>query len=208
MLRKKKLSPRKKAKQGRSKNTVQSIIEATTRIIEQSGVENLSTNQVAKVAGISIGSLYQYFPSKDAILISLVERELNAHVEKIQAHIEQMQGEDLDTFIDEILKTILLMLERKKKVRYFLFKFMPRGLMSSINDVEDQIQSIIYKKLKSYPELKHKADLNLTSYIIVHSVIGVVLSHLGPGREFDREVIFKELSLLIRGYLFYDQRGE
>jgi len=59
---------KKKPKQDRSKNTVEVLVQAATRIIETEGLEGLSTNRVAEVAGVSIGSLYQYFPNKQALI--------------------------------------------------------------------------------------------------------------------------------------------
>jgi AcrR family transcriptional regulator len=61
-------SLKKLPKQDRSRETVEVIIEATIRIIEADGVAALSTNRVAQVAGVSVGSLYQYFPNKEALI--------------------------------------------------------------------------------------------------------------------------------------------
>ena len=61
-------SLKKIPKQHRSWETVEAIIEATTRIIESHGLVGLSTNRVADVAGVSVGSLYQYFPNKEALI--------------------------------------------------------------------------------------------------------------------------------------------
>lgn len=68
-------------KQNRSRETVETIIEATTRIIESGGLAGLSTNRVAEVAGVSVGSLYQYFPNKEA-LIEEVRARFSARFEK------------------------------------------------------------------------------------------------------------------------------
>lgn len=70
-------TPRKEPAQARSKALVDAIIEATARVLIERGLEGLNTNEVATVAGVSIGSLYQYFPSKEALLASLIERELS-----------------------------------------------------------------------------------------------------------------------------------
>ncbi|WP_217164376.1 TetR/AcrR family transcriptional regulator [Terriglobus roseus] len=51
------------------------IVEAAARILEKSGFEGFNTNAVSKKAGVSIGSLYQYFPSKNALLSAIIERE-------------------------------------------------------------------------------------------------------------------------------------
>ena len=198
---KKKLSLRKKATQGRAQVTVNSILQATTHIIEKSGLDQLSTNHIAKKAGVSIGSLYQYFPSKESILIQLVEKELNGHVENLKQHIDQIDDSNLPDFVDEILETILVMFEKKKKIRYLLYKFLPRGLTPMIHDIEDELQKIVYKKLKTFPELEDKENLKLVSYIIVHSVIGVVHSNLAKGRNNNHKLISIELKIMINSYL-------
>ena len=67
--------PRKVPVQTRSRATVEAILEATARILEAEGLEAVTTNRVAERAGVSIGSLYQYFPDRDAVLAALIRRE-------------------------------------------------------------------------------------------------------------------------------------
>jgi len=69
------LKPRKTARQTRATQTVEAIVEAAARILETRGLEGYTTNAVAERAGVSIGSLYQYFPNKDAITLALIARE-------------------------------------------------------------------------------------------------------------------------------------
>lgn len=69
------LSPRKAPRQRRSVATVDAIVEAAARILERDGFDGYTTNAVAALAGVSIGSLYQYFPNRDALTAALVERE-------------------------------------------------------------------------------------------------------------------------------------
>ncbi len=75
MLRQPPLRLRKQATQARSARTVENILEAAARILEGLGFEGYTTNAIAAKAGVSIGSLYQYFPNKDAITIALIKRE-------------------------------------------------------------------------------------------------------------------------------------
>lgn len=67
--------PRKSPAQGRSAATVEAILEAAARILEERGLEGYTTNAVADRAGVSIGSLYQYFPGKEALTATLIRRE-------------------------------------------------------------------------------------------------------------------------------------
>jgi AcrR family transcriptional regulator len=67
--------PRKTPQQSRAEDTVASIIEAAAQVLEADGFEGFNTNAVARRAGVSIGSLYQYFPGKEALTVALIHRE-------------------------------------------------------------------------------------------------------------------------------------
>jgi AcrR family transcriptional regulator len=70
--------PRKVPQQSRAEYTVAVLLEAVACLLETDGAERLTTNRVAQRAGVSIGSLYQYFPGKDALIVALCQRERNA----------------------------------------------------------------------------------------------------------------------------------
>jgi AcrR family transcriptional regulator len=85
MYRQVRTTPRKQPRQARSKATVDTILEATARVLIKHGYDGLTTNAVAVAAGVSIGSLYQYFPNKEALVAGLIARhgdEMHASVEK------------------------------------------------------------------------------------------------------------------------------
>src|SRR4051794_26717233 len=67
--------PRKRPRQARAQATVEAILEATVQILDREGLEAATTTRIAEVAGVSIGSLYQYFSHRDAILNALQDRE-------------------------------------------------------------------------------------------------------------------------------------
>jgi AcrR family transcriptional regulator len=75
--RRRRLEPRKKPVQQRSRATVDAILDAAARVFAASGYARTTTNHVARRAGVSIGSLYEYFPSKDALLVALTERHVD-----------------------------------------------------------------------------------------------------------------------------------
>jgi AcrR family transcriptional regulator len=69
------LRPRKAPRQARSAEMVETIVEAAARILETRGLAGFNTNAVAERAGVSVGSLYQYFPNKEALIAALSNRE-------------------------------------------------------------------------------------------------------------------------------------
>src|SRR3546814_10706684 len=74
MARKLSTNPRKHASQARSRATVDALVEATARILVSEGYDLANTNRIAEKAGVSIGSLYQYFPGKDALVAAVIDR--------------------------------------------------------------------------------------------------------------------------------------
>jgi AcrR family transcriptional regulator len=69
------LKPRRAPSQPRSERMVATLLEAAAQVLETKGLEGFNTNAVAERAGVSVGSLYQYFPGKDALTIALMQRE-------------------------------------------------------------------------------------------------------------------------------------
>ena len=67
---------RKNAKQARAKQSVSAILEATTQLLKRSEIDQISTNHIAVRAGVSIGTLYQYFPNKTAIFVAIAEQDI------------------------------------------------------------------------------------------------------------------------------------
>ncbi|GKS86221.1 TetR/AcrR family transcriptional regulator [Acidovorax sp. SUPP1855] len=80
---------RRQPTQARARQTIEAIFGATAQIVEKEGEEGITTNKVAQVAGFSIGTLYQYFPSKEAIVLAMVERERN----RVQQQLRELLDE-------------------------------------------------------------------------------------------------------------------
>lgn len=87
--------PRKTPLQARSRATFDAVLMAAAHIIETEGLQGFNTNAVADRAGVSIGSLYQYFPSKDAILAALIERRALVFAEQLGALANSSMGATL-----------------------------------------------------------------------------------------------------------------
>jgi AcrR family transcriptional regulator len=90
-----KITPRKKPSQQRSAGTVKTILEAAARILAKESLAGFNTNRVAEVAGISVGSVYQYFPNKDAMIAALIEREHEQVISNIELMVQKLRGRSL-----------------------------------------------------------------------------------------------------------------
>ena len=92
-----KLSPRKQPRQARSQNTVSAILQAATRVLSKESLAGFNTNRVAEVAGISVGSLYQYFPNKDALVTALIVAEHQSLTHRFEELAKSLLGADAQT---------------------------------------------------------------------------------------------------------------
>lgn len=98
------IEPRNKPRQTRSAATFDLALEAAARILETGGLAGFNTNAIAEKAGISIGSLYQYFPSKDAILAELIRQKRTAMLARMQAVAQNRQAIGLTAAIDALIE--------------------------------------------------------------------------------------------------------
>jgi AcrR family transcriptional regulator len=104
-------SPRRRRKptQRRAQQTVETILDAVVRILKREGSRGITTNHVAEVAGVSIGSLYQYFPDKSAIFVALHGRHIDQIDRAIQdtliAHATSSLEDWLRAMIDTMINT-------------------------------------------------------------------------------------------------------
>jgi AcrR family transcriptional regulator len=90
------LQPRKSPRQARSAVTVEAIFEATIQVLLAEGVSRLTTTRVAERAGVSVGTMYQYFPHKQALLFSVVERQLEMIITAMLSAAKRLVGSDVD----------------------------------------------------------------------------------------------------------------
>jgi AcrR family transcriptional regulator len=90
------VNPRKRPVQSRSKETCEAILAAAARILEERGLEAANTNAIAELAGVGVGSLYQYFPGKEAIFAELIRREERGVVEGLEGLVAGTAGRPLE----------------------------------------------------------------------------------------------------------------
>jgi len=98
------VSPRKQPRQRRAEATVEAILEAAAQLVARRGLAGFNTNAVAERAGVSIGSLYQYFPNKDAIMAALIARQ---HDRQVQGLLEVLAVPPQGTLEDRVRALVL-----------------------------------------------------------------------------------------------------
>jgi AcrR family transcriptional regulator len=94
---------RRQPKQRRSRQTVEAVLDAVIRILKRDGIEAVTTNRIAEVAGVSIGSVYQYFPDKRAIFVALHRR----HIEKIDRLVNAALIDHAQSSLDGLVRAMI-----------------------------------------------------------------------------------------------------
>lgn len=117
---------RREPRQGRSRSTVDAVLGAVSLLIRREGVDALTTNRIAEAAGVSIGSLYQYFPDKQAIFSALHER----HVEDVHQVIERAMGErgpSLEAFTRALVEGLADLHAVEPELHELVSEYVPEG---------------------------------------------------------------------------------
>lgn len=99
--------PRKQPSQARSRATVDAILEAAARILTAANSPPFSTNTVAAKAGVSIGTLYQYFPSKEAILAELGRRHAGEMKQVVMTALSLARDDSLESIVNSLIKAFI-----------------------------------------------------------------------------------------------------
>lgn len=99
------LTPRKKPRQARATVTLDAIFEATIQVLVVDGPQRLTTTRVAERAGVSVGTMYQYFPHKQALFYALNERYLDILAEKVESACRAQHGASIGQMVESLVTT-------------------------------------------------------------------------------------------------------
>jgi AcrR family transcriptional regulator len=197
------LGPRKAPKQDRSRQTYQVILNGASAIIRRDGIKKLSTNRVAEESGVSIGSLYQYFPSKAAIVAALIEQVLDEEFEKLKTLVEGLAPEK------GAKKAACTFFTQYYSLNDYDFTYR-RVLIEAVPTVEKSARTMQFHHETAEMILQffraHFApgnhDLKLQLFIVKYFLKGVVLSSVDPEMlELDRTQLVAELAEMFMNFL-------
>jgi AcrR family transcriptional regulator len=199
---KKPIKPRKLPAQERSKVTYDAILKATAQVLAAEGVDRVNTNRVAEVAGVSIGSLYQYFPNKEAMMQALIDSYSNRLVEHLSGYLQQLSQEPAAGAIRSYVKAMLsLPREDPELHRAFVLVVFKLG-HASIRQLEEQLLFIVRAYLETQKHRLIPKNLDLAAFILVTTVESVTNIALLKHPEYISTDEFEiELSSIITRYL-------
>jgi AcrR family transcriptional regulator len=200
-------SPRKSPRQQRSKVTVDAMLTAGARILAQEGLEAATTARIAEVAGVSIGTLYQYFPSKEAIVAALIDRYFADVEEQFTATLAGLSSAPTDLAVKELVRMLVRMV-RTNAPLYGVLEVQSKALgkYSDERRTRDVIGAQVVAFLKSRRKGLRPKSLDAAIFLSVHVVDALVEATLIERPEFLATQEFEdELCDLVGRYLLADQ---
>jgi AcrR family transcriptional regulator len=186
---------RRNPKQARAQATVDAILAATFELLESEGEARLTTNRIAERAGVSIGTLYQYFKNRDAILTAMGERQAEALRQKVTEIVLAAPEQD---GIRTIIQALMGGIEGSPETRIVLMDalFRTHGESFMLQHHSAFVDSI-----------RERSDLDFvlgreTAFVLTHAVVCLLrAAAYEPELELDLKALEDELVLLIESYL-------
>jgi AcrR family transcriptional regulator len=198
--------PRKHASQARSRATVDALIEATARILVREGFDKASTNRIAAAAGVSIGSLYQYFPTKEALVAAVIERHQHSLMRVVREAAAGVAGIPIKEGIRRLVAVAVEAHRLDPKLHRVLAEQIPRtGKLEGVASFSPENYAAFRTYLEGHRDELRGVDLGLAAFVCVTTIEALthtaVLHHpemLLPPRM---EAFIDEATRLVVGYL-------
>ena len=201
--------PRKAPRQARSQLMVEVILEATARVLGERGYTGTNTNLVAERAGVSVGSVYQYFPNKDSLVTALHER----HAAQMDAAIDTVLGasraRSLRGHVQAMVRALLAAHQVEPELHRVLEKEFP---FFDAPREESAADDSIFRRVRQLLE-DHRGEiaprnLDLATWIVLQIMESLVhAAVIEPPARFEAAAIEAAIADALMGYLGGGQAG-
>jgi AcrR family transcriptional regulator len=183
---------------------VERIIVAAREVLAADGYDALTTNRVASVAGVSPGSLYQYFPDKAAILDEVLDRYWTEVSDRVAASLaDRIRGTtfDIDT-ARAVTDALLSALEADPVLLRVISEELPTARNSDRRTaLERRVRDLLSTFLAVVPGATTRPDPGLAAWVVVIAIENLTLRWVTDTPPYDRERLIDEIVALVGGYL-------
>lgn len=212
MARKPPTQPRKHASQARSRATVDALVEATARILVREGYDRASTNRIAEVAGVSIGSLYQYFPCKEALVAAVIDRHHAQVMRKVRGALADVAALPLEAAVRKVVAVAIEAHRIDPRLHRILTEQIPRtGRLADVETFNREAHAMFRAYLEARRGELRVADLDLAAFVCASAVEAVshnaVLHRADRLAPADIEALVDATARMLLGYLQREPRA-
>jgi AcrR family transcriptional regulator len=166
---------RREPQQRRARQTVEAVLDAVIKILKRQGFEAVTTNRIAEVAGVSIGSVYQYFPDKRAIFAALHERHIQEIDRLVETKLMEHAASPLDTLMRAMIEAMVDAHASDPELYELLLTEVPHRAEGT-RDFAVRLHGAFRLAIASRSdEFKTRRDLEMVVFVVTHMV--EALSH-------------------------------
>jgi AcrR family transcriptional regulator len=195
-------SPRKTPSQARSRDTVDTILEATARVLATRGYAGTNTNRVADVAGVSVGSVYQYFRDKEALVATLRDRHSQQMHELIGRVIKDTSNRSLGDGIAMLVRALLDAHLQNAALHAILEREFPSSDGHHDDQSDRQILRLVQDFLQGHASAIAVQNLAVAAYVVFKTIVSFVHASVVESRSEVKSADFEdEIVKAVMGYL-------
>lgn len=193
----------KKPKQERSQSTVNAILEAVTHVMDRDGALGLTTNKIAEKAGVSVGSLYQYFKNKESIFEALLLRMTESNLALFEKNLSDLETEvNIRTIVAMVVRGHFENIQKMGKLTSVLFEYAPQILSAAhFKKADERIIQFLMEKITLYKIELRRENREQAFFVCSQAVRGVIFMSFLQKQEEERELIMQELIDMLSTYL-------
>ncbi len=191
-------TPRKKPMQARALRTVDALLDATAQLLVTEGYAKTSTNKVAERAGTSIGTLYEYFPSREALVTAVIERLAERLVARTLEALDQAIADPHEDQVRRWLATMVEALEREARLVRVIETQVPfTWEIPMLRELQRRLEAIAAARGQAIARITGRAYSPETVFLMTTIAKATVLQiATDRPRELDREVLIDEFARL------------
>lgn len=197
------LQPRKSPAQSRSQRMVDDLLEATARVLVRDGWDKTSTNRIARAAGVSVGSVYQYFPNKEALVLALAHRHAGQMMVLFAQTASGLAGAPLDVAIPVFVRGMFDAHRVEPELHLALVHQLLHTGLESIDEIQIAARTLVRSYLEVHQDVLVVDDLDAAAWMCVTTVDAVVhAAVLDPrGDRLNDPAVERELCAMLLRYL-------
>jgi AcrR family transcriptional regulator len=196
------IKPRKQPVQRRSAATVEALYQASIQVLLKLGYRKFTTTRVAQRAGVSVGSLYQYFPNREALITALIARHLGQILTVIERHCRELEGRTLEEMVTGMIDAVIAVKWEHIEISRALHEPMAevRGA-ECVRDAGVKMAAPVAAMLRSCNDAAFRDEERIALAIVTSCSALLQAAITDKTKAFDRESLRAHTRAMVLGYL-------